>query len=89
MGELIFSPPSKDQPGYLRRFRQVVSFQEAIKSGNFGLKNLDDLIDFLLDFVEEPADREEAKDQLLNASETQFLGMLNAIGGGDSADPLE
>jgi len=42
---------------------------------------IDDLIEFILGYVIEPADRDEAREQLLDASEAQLGEIIAQIGG--------
>lgn len=81
MSQLIFTPPGKDAPGFLRRQRDALQFQQTIKAGNFGPELVDQMIALLLPFVESPADRAEAAEMLLDASEAQFETMLKAVQG--------
>lgn len=87
MTQLRFVVPDRETPGFLRRIREALRFQEAIKQQQVSAKLLDEMIDFLVTFVEEPDDPKQAKDMLLDASQEQFEQLLNSISGGD-ADPL-
>jgi hypothetical protein len=80
MSNIVFTPPGRDTPGYLRRARQALSFQESMQ-GKPSIKALDSMIDFLLQFVTEPTDKDEARELLLDASEAQFDEMLTSITG--------
>lgn len=80
--DLVFKAPGKDAPGFLRRQRDALRFQERLTSGNIGPQLVDEMIALLLPYVEEPVDRAVAEEALLNASETEFQLMLKAITGG-------
>jgi hypothetical protein len=80
--DLVFKAPGKDAPGFLRRQREALRFQERIASGNLGAAVVDEMIALLLPYVEEPADKAAAAEALLDASEAQFTDMLKAITGG-------
>jgi hypothetical protein len=66
---------------------KAFSFIEAFSKGEINLEVLNNLVDFLLDFVVEPEKREEAKEQMLDASQDQFMEMLEAITGGGNTVP--
>lgn len=73
--------PGKDKPGYLRRQRKALQFSQAFEAKQVSPELLDGLVEFLVDFVVEPADRDQAKELLWDASEEQFTEVLNAISG--------
>lgn len=76
--QLVFEAPSKDSPGFLKRLKRAMRFQDEIKSGKFNERTIDDMIDFLVEYIKEvPPDK--AKEYLLDASEAQFMDMLDAI----------
>jgi len=80
MSQLTFTPPGRDTPGYLRRMREALRFQELIQEKP-SVQTVDAMIDFILNFVTEPKDKDEARALLLDASEQQFTDMLGAITG--------
>ena len=84
---LIFKPPSPDEPGYLRRARKAVELMEELQK-NPTVKLMDDLVEFLADYVAKPSGRTEAREALLDASRAQFREMLTAISGGENDNPL-
>ena len=86
MPDLVFTPPGPDQPGFLRRQRTALEFSEGLKEEPT-VALFDKMIDFLLDYVTEPADRKEAQDLLLDASENDFTTMLKAISGEGDENP--
>jgi len=80
---LKFEAPGKDDQGFLERTQRALEFKDRLISGNVGAAIVDELIEFLLPYVVEPADREEARETLLHgASQTQFLDMMAAMTGG-------
>lgn len=85
--EMVFSPPAKDSPGYLRRARTALELQEAMKSPT--IEALDRLVDFLAQYVTEPADREQAREALFDASEEQLMGLLETVGGAEANPPSD
>ena len=83
MTQIVFNLPTKETPGYLRRAKRYLELQEALS--NPSAQAFDQLVDFLADFVDEPKDRDEAKDALLDASEEQLMSLFEAVGGGDGS----
>ena len=86
MADIRIDPPGKDSPGYLRRARRALGFQDAISEGDITVQILDNLIEFILDYVVEPTDRDEARELLLDASENDYNTILAGITAG-KADP--
>jgi hypothetical protein len=84
--KIVFSPPDKNAPGYLRRTRTILAFQEAINSKQVNAQMIDDMVTFLADFVTEPASQNEAIDALWEASEAQLLELFTELGGGEITD---
>lgn len=82
--KLVFTPPSPETPGYLRRMRDALEIREKLSAAP-SPATLDAVVDFLLPYVTEPADRAQARDALWDASEGQFLQLLDAVTG--SANP--
>ena len=85
MSKIVFTPPGPDAPGYLRRTRAALKFSAEIKSDPKP-ETIDALVEMLLPFVTEPADRDEAKEALWDATQAQFLALLASLTGG--AAPL-
>lgn len=79
--QVVFEPPTKDSPGFLRRMKQALAFQDAINSKKLTEKTLDDMVGFLSAYVKVPENREEARNLLYDASEAQFNEMLQSITG--------
>lgn len=89
MVEIVFRPPNRDDPGYLRRQRDALRLGELLRNGELSPRVIDQLIEFLLPYVREPEDRELAREALLDASERQFMEMLRAVQGNadDAGEP--
>jgi hypothetical protein len=77
MAELTIKLPDAKTPGYLRRLMQAEKHQKAIKDGS---ADYDELVEYLLIFVIEPEDRDEARNTLLDASFEQYIDILKMIG---------
>ena len=86
MSEIVFEKPDSDAPGFLRRQRQALEFKRELE--NAGPDTLDKMVEFLLAFVTEPEDRDEARDALWDASERQFNQLLDVVTGRAETDPL-
>jgi hypothetical protein len=79
---LVVKPPNKDDKGFLRRSRQAIGFSQKLKD-NPAIETIDEMVEFILQYVTTPKDRDKAKEGLLDASENEFLEILKSIGGGD------
>ncbi len=86
MSVLKFSPPTKETPGYLKRLKKVLAFERKLKAKQIDPNTVDELVEFLADYVTEPTDRTEAIDLLWEASEEDFDNMLSAISGSEKGD---
>lgn len=76
MSKIIFKVPGKDQPGFLLRTKKALEFKRNLDLG-ISPEIIDDMVEFLLPYITEPVDRDEARDALLNASEEQFNQLIN------------
>lgn len=79
-----FNAPGPDTPGFLKRQRQALEFKRQMQ-GDIGPEMVDTMVAYLLPYVSEPVDRDQAREALMDATQTQFMEMLGAIGGGGSA----
>lgn len=79
--KLVVELPTKETPGFLRRSRAAIAFQNKMKADVVTPEVIDEMIDFLLPMVKEPIDRNEARECLLDASQTQFEEMMSALVG--------
>jgi len=86
--KLVFEKPSASEPGFLRRARRALEFQELITQ-NPGPDLLDELVAFLADYVVEPNDRAQAIEALWEASEEQFKQLLQEVAGGNPTNPTD
>jgi hypothetical protein len=81
MSELTFEVPDEKTPGYLRRIMAAGRFSEMMRAGDTGTEFYESLITFLLGFIVEPKDRDEAHEALLDATQEQYMELLDAING--------
>ena len=86
--ELEFSIPTKDTPGFLRRQKKALEFSKAFSEKQVTPEVLDELVNFLADFVIKPADKEQAKELLWDATEAQLIDLINSINGTNDNVPL-
>lgn len=75
---LEFAIPDGEAPGFLRRQRDAAKHLDALKR-TASLAALDEMISFLLQFVETPHDREIARELLLDLSRDDYNKLLAAI----------
>ena len=80
MSKLVFELPNAQTPGYLRRAKKGLEFKARVKEGIDPVV-IDDMVDFLLDFVSEPEDQGEAREALFDASEEQFTNLIDLVTG--------
>lgn len=85
MSRIEFSPPGPDTPGYLRRQRKALELFERLE-GSPSPQLIDEMVEFLVEFVDVPEDPEEAREALWDASEEQFKQLLGVVTGGDLSD---
>jgi len=76
--------PGPDAPGYLRRQRKAFEFFEL---NEVSAEWFDNLIEFLLPFVELPEDETEARNALWDMTENDYKEVLNLIAGGQGEVP--
>ncbi len=86
MADIVFELPTPQTPGYLRRLKALTEFQEAQKSEDDPVIRLMSMIEFLSGYVTQPADRDEAYEALLDASQEQIDGLFALIAGKSSGD---
>lgn len=89
MTELVFRTPAPDAPGYLRRARLSLEFRKKMTGKDAGPETIDALVDFLIQFVEKPEDRTEARESLFDATEEQFLQLLDVVAGNVKENPTQ
>jgi len=76
MSELTIKLPDATTPGYLRRMKQADKYRQGLRDGTI---EFDELVEWLLIYVIEPADRDEARETLLDLSKEQYIAVLDAI----------
>jgi len=83
VSKLVFELPTSQTPGYLKRMRSAIEYNKKIKSRDaLDPGVVDDMVDFLLPYIVEPEDREEARVLMFDdLTEEQFSKMLEALSG--------
>ena len=76
MNELKVKLPDQNTPGYLKRLAEGEKHRKALLSGK---ADIDELIEYLLIFVIEPEDREEAISLLYELSFNQYKKLIDVI----------
>ena len=81
MSKLVFEMPTAQTPGYLKRMRSAIEYNRKIKSREpLDPEVVDDMVGFLLPYIIEPADREEARKLMYeDLTEEQFSEMFSAL----------
>ena len=79
--DILIEVPDENKPGYLRRKMAANKFITMQAEGEITPEYYENLITFLLSYVKEPVDRDEARDALLDASEADYIKILNAVSG--------
>jgi len=79
MTEIVFELATDQDPGFLRRVIKARDFLDKLHEQGIDMDYYEKLIDFLLGFITEPGNKEEAREALLDASREQYQDLLNAI----------
>lgn len=88
MTKLVIKIPEKTAPGFLRRQKRAAEFGAAFQSEKLDPQAWDKLVEFLLDFVVDPTDRNAARELLWDAPQEQIDAALAAIRGDSAEVPL-
>ena len=79
--QVVFELPNDQTPGYLRRMKNLAEFQKAQKDAKDEVERFEKMCAFLSGYVKEPADPEEAREALLEATKEQVDELFALIGG--------
>lgn len=79
MSQLRFDPPGSQEPGWIRRCREVSRLLRNLPEFLFSEDGAEDLFGMVLPYITEPEDETEARELLLDASQEQWMDMLGAI----------
>ena len=86
MPELVIEAPGRMSPGFLKRMRDAMKIMAAVNKADYTPELMEAIVDYLLPYVTEPADRVRAEALLWEASQEQIEEAMRAVGGG--GDPL-
>ena len=78
--EIVFSPPSRSDPGFLRRSKIILEFRQ-MQTVKPSPEMVDKMVEFLLQYVKEPKDRNEAREALYDASEERIYELISLVSG--------
>jgi len=86
---LRFKVPGPDDPGYLRRMREGLRFRDQLAGGEPTPEMIEEMAKFLATYVTEPADYAARVEAMLDASESEFNQLLEALMGENAANPTK
>lgn len=86
MTEIVFSFPTKDTPGFLKRQRDALRLRADL-AGDESEGSLAKVVTFLAQYVTEPADTQAAVDAIWDMSEDQFNEALTHLTAGSQTPP--
>ncbi len=81
---LKFTVPSPKERGFLKRQRRALVFAKKFNENRTDPESIDEMVEFLADFITVPETREGAIEALWDATQEQFEDMLDAISGVDA-----
>lgn len=84
--KIVFNPPSKDEEGYLKRTHKALLLKRQFKDPQ--PETVEEMVEFLLPYITEPENREQARQALWKLSENQFNELMDVVGGRSTDDPL-
>lgn len=85
---IVFEPPDEDAPGFLRTQKRALTIGRELQSAIPNPDVVDEVIEFLLPYVTEPEDKEQAREALWDCSRRQWLDMMNAIQGKEMSNEV-
>jgi len=85
---LKFELPTPQTPGYLKRMKSAIEYNRRLKGRDpMDPEMVDDMVGFLLPYITEPKDREEARNLMYeDLTEEQFSQMMVALTGADKEE---
>lgn len=89
MSKLVLKFPDQNTPGYLRFMRnapdmraKLADLSAAIRSGTMIAAQIDELVDVMLLFTVEPADKTVAREMIFDASADDIANLLATLTAG-------
>jgi hypothetical protein len=78
--KIEFTPPDRKKLGFLKRQKQALTFKRLFKNPDeLTAENIDELAEYLSQFVTVPETHDEKIAALLEASQEQFEDMVAAL----------
>jgi hypothetical protein len=84
MGKIVFEPPNRSSPGFLKRMRRAI-YLRGVLVDNPKPEHIDEMVEFLLPYIVEPEDRSEAAELLWDASQEDFENLIKLVAGGEES----
>lgn len=78
MTEIVFDLPTASTPGYLKRQRAAVALQADLAK-NPTPATVDRLVEFMLAFVKEPADRDDAREAIWMLPQDRLMEVVKSL----------
>ena len=87
--ELEIKPPTPDSPGFLYRTKRALLLQRALAEPTLSADAIDQIVEFLVPYVVKPEKEGDKREALMQASQSQFMSLFNAVAGVDTeaSDP--
>jgi len=86
--ELHFSPPSRKARGFMRRMRILVKFSEKSRKNEISPSDMDEMVDFLAQYVSNPGLSHDEKVELVwDCSQEQFDTLMELVQEGSEEEP--
>ena len=81
MPRLVLTPPSASTPGYLKRMRIVSDIASRLTGGEMSAALVDEMAEYILQYVTEPSDKTAARDLLFELSQEEFSAVFQQVNG--------
>lgn len=86
MAKITLRFPDEQTPGYLRFVKalpdiraQAAALADAVRAGTLSTTQVDALVELMLVFIADPADRLQARDMILDASAADLVQAWTAL----------
>lgn len=87
--KIIFTDLTPQTPGYLKRLKKGLEYRAKIAGKKPDPEMIDDMVEFLIEYIEEPKDRDEAREAMMNANEDQYNYVIDMIIGTEEEETEE
>jgi len=89
IAKIVFTELTPQTPGYLKRLKKGLEYRAKLAGKEPSPETIDDMIEFLIEYIEEPKDRDEAREAMMNANEEQYNYVIDMITGTEEEDEKE